>query len=175
MPLEVLVLRHAIAADRDRARWPDDERRPLTARGMRRFGKAAAGLVRLIEPPDEVWSSPLRRARQTARITAGTARWPAAQLSDALRPGVAAPALGASVEARRRRGQAPRRLAVVGHEPALSRFIAWSVGASDREPFELRKGGAALLEFAGPVRAGAARLCWLVPPRILRALRPRRR
>lgn len=172
-PLTVLVLRHAIAAERDRLRWPDDTLRPLTARGIRRFRKAAAGLARLADTPEEVWSSPLRRARETAAVISARARWPAARPCSALRPGVAAQTLAARLETRRSQAGAPQRVGFVGHEPGLSRFIAWSVGASASEPFVLRKGGAALLEFDGPVRAGGARLLWLATPRLLRSLRRR--
>jgi phosphohistidine phosphatase len=167
----VLILRHAIAAERDRLRWPNDALRPLTARGVRRFRRAARGLAQLAPRPDEVWSSPLRRARETAALAAAHAHWPVACLTPALRPGVAAPLLGARLAARCGDPDAPRRLALVGHEPGLSHFIAWAVGAGDGAAFALRKGGAALLEFDGSVRAGGARLLWLATPRLLRALR----
>ncbi len=168
--LTVLIVRHAIAADRNRLRWPDDALRPLTARGVRRFRKAARGLAHFAPRPDEVWSSPLRRARETAALAAAHAHWPAAHSTPALRPGVATSVLGARLAARCGEPKAPRRLALVGHEPSLSRFIAWAVGARQNDAFELRKGGAALLEFDGPVRAGGARLRWLATPRLLRTL-----
>ena len=38
------MVRHAIAFERDRRRWPDDALRPLTPAGKRRFRKAAGGL-----------------------------------------------------------------------------------------------------------------------------------
>src|SRR5581483_11484273 len=37
MGLEVILVRHAIAPERDRARWPDDGERPLSAEGKRKF------------------------------------------------------------------------------------------------------------------------------------------
>lgn len=173
--LTVLVVRHAIAAERNRLRWPDDALRPLTARGVRRFRKAALGLARLAEVPDEVWSSPLRRARETTALAAQYAHWPAAKRTDALLPGAAPQTLGARLETRRSQADRPRRIAIVGHEPGLSRFIAWALGADSSASVTLRKGGAALLEFTGPVRAGGARLRWLATPRLLRALRARSR
>lgn len=171
--ISLLVVRHAIAADRDPLRWPDDARRPLTPRGVRRFRRACRGLLRLTAAPDEVWSSPLRRARETAALAAEYAHWPAPRPSDALRPGVDATTLGTTLAERCRHRDPPRRIAIVGHEPDLSRFIAWALGAGSGEPFTLRKGGVALLEFTHNVRAGGARLCWLATPRLLRALRRR--
>ena len=44
MTLQLIVVRHAIAFERDRGRWPEDALRPLTPAGKRRFRKAAQGL-----------------------------------------------------------------------------------------------------------------------------------
>ncbi len=171
MRREVLLLRHAIAAERDRLRWPDDALRPLTARGQRRFRQAAIGLGWLAGPPDEVWSSPLRRARETAEIATARAGWPGALTCVALRPGTSAATLAAKLAARFDEHPALQRIALVGHEPDLGRFIAWAIDAKAGAALTLRKGGAALLEFDGPVRAGRATLHWLATPRLLRALR----
>ena len=35
--MDVYVLRHGVAGDRDRLTYPNDEERPLTARGIRRM------------------------------------------------------------------------------------------------------------------------------------------
>ena len=43
-PMDLLIVRHAIAMERDAKRWPDDRLRPLSARGIARGSKAAAGL-----------------------------------------------------------------------------------------------------------------------------------
>ena len=37
MQVDVILIRHAIAFERDTTRWPEDERRPLTAEGGKRF------------------------------------------------------------------------------------------------------------------------------------------
>lgn len=174
-PFEVLVLRHGIAAERNPVRWPDDALRPLTRRGRVKLRKAAAGLAGLLEPPEEVWSSPLQRARETAGIVGTRAAWPTALISESLRPGASAASLGAKLEVRRRAADAPRRLALVGHEPSLSRFLGWAVGTKGGDNLVLRKGGAALLEFPASVHAGGARLVWFATPRMLRALRRRAR
>ena len=65
MTREVIVLRHAIAFERDRRRWPDDALRPLTPAGKQRFRKAAQGVRDWMPRVDAVLSSPLVRARQT--------------------------------------------------------------------------------------------------------------
>ena len=57
-------------------------------------------------------------------------------------------------------------VAVVGHEPGISALLAHLIGgAADNLPF--KKGGAALVAMDG---AGAGRLVWFLPPRVLRAV-----
>ena len=50
--------------------WPDDSKRPLTERGMSRFKESVGGLKALDAVIDEIFSSPLVRARQTADLLA---------------------------------------------------------------------------------------------------------
>jgi len=44
--MDLYIIRHAWAADRDDKRWPDDGQRPLTEEGKTRFAKVAASLVK---------------------------------------------------------------------------------------------------------------------------------
>src|SRR5690348_174269 len=78
MGLEVILVRHAIAFERDRARWRDDGERPLSPEGKRKFRKAVAGLMKLVPKVDVVLTSPLVRTRQTAEILSAVAHWPKA-------------------------------------------------------------------------------------------------
>ena len=64
-PTELYLVRHAIAAERG-SEWPDDTKRPLTERGISRFKEAVKGLRHLDVTVDEIFTSPLVRARQTA-------------------------------------------------------------------------------------------------------------
>jgi phosphohistidine phosphatase SixA len=65
-----------------------------------------------------------------------------------------------------------RRVAVIGHQPDLGRLIASSLpGSAGSAAFELRKFALALIAFPGSPRAGQGELRWLVPPKLLRALR----
>ena len=77
--MELLIIRHAIAFERDRHRWADDGARPLSPSGIRRARKAAAGLKELSKAPDRLLTSPLVRARQTAKILTEIAGWPRAE------------------------------------------------------------------------------------------------
>lgn len=165
--MELLVVRHAIAFERDARRWPDDGDRPLSAAGIARAEKAAAGMRQLVRPPARVLTSPLVRARQTAAILTEVAGWPKATRCAELAPGVSPETLLAVLER-----LTETRIAVVGHEPGLSRLVAISLaGAAQAQGFGFKKMGAALLAFRGTAREGAARLKWLVPAKVLRAAR----
>ena len=164
--MEILLVRHAIARERDPAKWPDDRGRPLTRDGALRFSSVAQVLARTWEAPDLVLSSPLARAWQTAQILEEACSWPEPQecpsLAPERRPVEVIAALG------KRAGAG--RIVFVGHEPSLHELLALFLGGSDDcMSLEMKKGGAALVRFAGAVSAGAGSLVWLLPPRLLLA------
>ena len=158
-------MRHAIAEPRDARRWRGDADRPLSARGSRRFRRAAAGLKRFTRPPKLVLTSPLARAHQTAQILAAVAGWPEAVTTPLLAPRHPPARLLRLLALRR-----GVRLALIGHEPDLSRLLATLI-VRDRQAarMELKKGAVACIAFDGPVLAGRGCLRWLLPPRVLRA------
>jgi phosphohistidine phosphatase len=163
--MELLIVRHAIACERDAARWPDDAQRPLSARGVLRARQAARGVRKLVRRPVTVLSSPLLRARQTAAILHECAGWPRASLTALLAP-EASPAAVLALLARSREGC----VALVGHQPGLGRLLASCLpGGRGAAAFEMRKMGIAVVGFDGTPRAGHGTLRCLVPPRVLRA------
>src|SRR5829696_516703 len=84
--LDLYVVRHAIAYERDAERWPDDARRPLTPKGEERFREAVKGLTSVAAPEVEVvLSSPFTRAWRTAEILA-EAGWSAPVECEQLEP-----------------------------------------------------------------------------------------
>ena len=165
--MDLLIIRHAIALDRDRHRWRDDADRPLSEAGVRRARKAAAGLKKLTKRPDRLLSSPLLRARQTAQILTDLAGWPAAEEMAELSPGE--PALAVLALLGKHRSELT---AVVGHQPGLGHLLAACLlGGGGSLPIELKKNAVACVSFAGRPRAGHAARAWLATPRMLRALR----
>jgi len=165
--MELLIVRHAIALERDAKRWPDDDERPLSPRGQARAQEAALGLRLVVGRPALVLSSPLVRARQTAAILTDVAGWPRAKETPALAPGSSPDTLLAALKR-----LTETRIAVVGHEPHLSRLLAASLqGNAVARGFRLKKMGAALVTFDGSARSGQGRLEWLLPPKALRAAR----
>jgi phosphohistidine phosphatase len=166
MGLEVILVRHAIAPERDRARWPEDGERPLSAEGKRKFRKAVAGLMKVVPKVDALLTSPLVRTRQTAEILTALAHWPKAIDTPELAPnGTPIAALAVL------RGRKEPRIAVVGHEPRLGELLALCVAGTEARPFApLKKGGIACVVFEGEVAAGKGTLTAFVPPRTLRKL-----
>jgi phosphohistidine phosphatase len=163
-PLELYLVRHAIAATRGKE-WPDDDKRPLTARGVSRFKDAVDGLRALGVEVDEIFTSPLVRARQTADLlAAGLAGKPAVRILDALAPGHEP----RSVLAQLARAARRRRVALVGHEPGLGELAAHLIGAGRALPF--KKGGVCRIDVESLASRRAGALAWFAPPRLLRGM-----
>jgi phosphohistidine phosphatase len=164
--MELLIIRHAIAFERDRHRWADDAARPLSPSGARRSRKAAAGLKELCKVPDRLLTSPLIRARQTAKILTEVAGWPPAEMAPELKPGEGAAAVLTLLAKDR-----SKRIAIVGHQPDLSALLAaYLLRIHSALPIEMKKNAVACLSFDGRARVGSAALKWLATPRILRGL-----
>lgn len=165
--MELLIVRHGVAEERDARRWPGDAERPLSADGRTRAQRAAQGLKRIAPHPVRVLVSPLLRTRQTAAILTQFGGWPAALPSQLLEPGGSAQGLLALLA----RGREPC-VGLIGHEPDIGRLLALCLsGETGRAVIQLRKMGAALISFEGKVRAGRGSLEWLLSPKILRAAR----
>lgn len=178
--LQVLVVRHAIAEDRDtyaKTGHPDGLR-PLTDRGRRRMKTAAPALVRLVRRLDAVASSPLARAVETGEIIVKAFEEhqrskdakPRCKLRlvrlAALAPGKSAGAVLTWL-ADQPEGAV---VALVGHEPDLSQFVSWALTGLRESFLPLKKGAACLLEFSGEVKPAHATLLWAMKPSHLRML-----
>lgn len=164
-PCELYLVRHAIAAERG-AEWPDDAKRPLTERGISRFKEVVKGLHRLDIAVDEIFTSPLLRAKQTAELLSSTLEGkPSVKVLDALAPGHTAAAVMANLAKVAKR----RRIAIVGHEPELGELAAHLIGAGRALPF--KKGGICRIDVGNLTGKRAGALVWFVPPIILRRLK----
>jgi phosphohistidine phosphatase len=162
--MRLLIIRHAIAVERGTAGVADEER-PLTRKGIRRFRAAARGLAALLPRPDMLFTSPLLRARQTARIAARA--WGGPDPVEAV-----ALAGGEFEEVAETLGGFPEEalVAIVGHEPQLSEMLARLLGGAEPGRLVFKKGGVALLNVPGRLEDGGA-LLFFVPPRLLRRIR----
>jgi phosphohistidine phosphatase len=166
--VELFLVRHAIAHDRDPQRWPDDGDRPLTEEGEELFRQAARGLARIVPSVDVMLASPFVRAWRTAEILVEEAGWPAPERCEPLEAG--RPIAGLIKAMRQRKGLGS--LALVGHEPDLSDLAARLLaGREDALVIEMKKGGVASLMVGDDLSSASLR--WLATPKILRALDPK--
>lgn len=167
-PSEIYIVRHAIAAQRG-DEWPDDDKRPLTERGISRFTEVVTGLAWLDVGIDEIFTSPLVRAKQTADLlAAGIHGSPPVTLLAALAPGhgpdEVVKQLTHSVKG--------RRIAIVGHEPGLGELAAHLIGAPRPLPF--RKGAVCRIDGPGLNARRPGTLTWFATPKMLRKLGQRK-
>jgi phosphohistidine phosphatase len=164
-PIALYLVRHGIAAARGDD-YPDDAKRPLTARGIKRFRKIAKALAEMGVEADVILSSPLVRAKQTAEILAeALPGHPPIVETNALLPGAAFPELSA-VLAEHAQASA---IAMTGHEPSIGAFAARLAGC--RSEFEVKKGGACRIDVDRLPVSGPGRLRWLATPKLLAGLR----
>lgn len=164
--MDIYLLRHGIAAERSPARFPDDDLRPLNARGREQVRKIARAMQRLELGIDLILSSPLLRARQTAEAAAkGLDLKDRVQIEELLAPGGDFAEL---VSAIAELHPMPANLLLVGHEPHLSGLLSFLSSGRPNLRAELKKGGLARLAVRGKISfEPRATLKWLLPPRLL--------
>jgi phosphohistidine phosphatase len=162
--LELYLIRHGLAAERGEA-YPDDSKRPLTSDGIARLRKEAKAIDRLDVEFDQILSSPLVRAKQTAEIFAEVMKGkPPLAVTDALTP-AGSPATVIQELAKHMR---KARIALVGHEPNMGELAAHLIGAKTPLPF--KKGAICRIDFSVFPPKGKGQLIWFIPPRLLRKL-----
>jgi phosphohistidine phosphatase len=174
--MNLLIIRHAIAMEREdfHKTNTDDEQRPLILEGIKKMRKNVIGLRRVVPYIKVMYSSPLVRAEQTAKIVADEYEEIPVEICKHLKPeSDPADLLEVVKEAAKKFSNAEKEtsvLAVVGHEPHLSELIGYLVTGKRAPLFELRKGGACLINFESDIAAGKGQLEWVLKPSIMRKL-----
>jgi phosphohistidine phosphatase len=167
--VNLYLLRHAIAANKDDPAFESDSERPLTKKGIKKFRKAARGIERLGVSFDAILSSPLVRARQTADLVAEIlGQESAVDEMPALAPESSPEQLVSELSS----VEGKEHVMLVGHEPFLGNlagFLLTRKNDSDvRIP--LKKGGICRIEIdtVPPTQAGT--MHWLLTPKQLRMI-----
>jgi phosphohistidine phosphatase len=151
--VQLLLIRHADAGDRDPLRWPDDTLRPLTAKGRKRQRRVAKRLRRRGLVPTLLLSSPWSRAWETAELVADITGAP----SPVACPALAAPPEPSAIAAAVGRPGAETILALVGHEPWLGELASLLLaGEPHRLSIAFPKSGVLGLTADGIAAGGAA-------------------
>lgn len=156
--MNLFLLRHAEAVPEASS----DAERPLTERGA----KQARAVGRFCRDhgilPDLVLSSPLVRARETARVVAGALQLvERVKIEDFLKPGMSVETAISSLEKYGDRTS----IMMVGHEPDLGELASALLG-SGKESVHIRK--ATLLRLSLPkLKPGGGTLEFLLPVKLL--------
>jgi phosphohistidine phosphatase len=160
--MDLYILRHGLAADKDDPRYPNDEDRPLTQEGQKKTLGVARRMKHIGMSFDLILSSPLARARQTAEITASVLGCKnRLKFSQNLAP-----------EGNKRvllKGLKPtlKRVLLVGHEPYLSELVSVLLSGKPGLAIDLKKGGLCKLEVEEVRYGRCGILHFLAPPRLL--------
>jgi len=161
--MTVYFLRHA-SAGKSYANAKRDERRPLDENGILQARYIGRLLSNLEIQLDQIISSPLKRAMQTASLAANELAFETGiQIDAALRPESEYEQFQ-DLLARYSKYEA---IMIVGHNPSMSEFLSKAISAnSGAAHVDFKKGAVAKVEMTG--RNGT--LEWLITPKIARTI-----
>jgi phosphohistidine phosphatase len=160
--MRLYIVRHAYAGERGDPRYPNDDVRPLTDKGRKRFRRLVKKLARRRFAPAIVATSPLVRCRQTADVIAQRLDLVGRVVElDDLRPGSQLESL-----VRWTNDHTKNEVAWVGHSPDVEVLTAALIGARE-EALAFAKGAIAAIDFEGFVTPGQGTLAWLATPKVL--------
>ena len=161
------LFRHGPAGKRDAKKFPNDDLRPLTPKGRKTVKHCAKGLKAMGFSPKHIFTSPVKRARETSELMRKVFGLPASavKILRELRYDAAPSRALKLLPGLRLRGH----ILLVGHEPWLGEFLSYLVAGRRSKSFPLRKAGFAAvgLDAPGP---GQGRLLACIPPEILETL-----
>lgn len=165
--MECILFRHGIAVERDE--WDGEEGlRPLTTKGAERTRDAAAGLLRMELQPGHLWTSPLTRAFDTAKIIRQMlCPRLELQVQEALLPEASPGKLLTLLLSL----PSDATVICVGHEPHLGETAGLFLFGKPVAGLSFKKSGACCLRFRETPKAGRAELRWWMGPSQLRRLR----
>ncbi len=165
--MQLYVVRHGIAIDREAPKCPPEAERYLTPEGIARTKQVAKAIAGMGIHADLMVSSPYVRATQTAAIFAKTLDYPQQKIrhSDSLLPG-AEP--GAFLRELAREKNAAS-VFCFGHAPHVDGLLAAAVGAP-RQICSMKKAGVAFIELKRLSPANG-QLMWLITPKLIRKVK----
>lgn len=162
--MQIYVVRHGLAIDREDPKAPPDAERYLTEEGVQKTKRVAAAVAELSGSADVLLSSPYVRAMQTAEIFAEALDYPKQKIrrTDLLLPGTGASLLFKELA----KDKQSATVFLFGHAPQLDDVVAAALGS--KHPItSLKKAGVALIELKR-VSPPSGQLIWLATPKLLR-------
>jgi len=162
--MELYVVRHGIAIDREDPKSPPEAERYLTEEGIEKTKRVAKAISALHVSVDLLISSPYLRAVQTAEIFAAALDYPKPKIrqTEALLPEAEASLFFRELA----KDKQSAAVFCFGHAPHVDRLVAAALG-SKHPVTSLKKAGLALLELKR-ISPPSGQLVWLATPKLLR-------
>src|SRR2546428_11227668 len=162
--MQLYIVRHGIAIDREDPKCPPDPERYLTEEGVEKTKQVAKGLAALGVTGDLFLTSPYVRAAQTAEIFASALEYAKQKIrrTDLLLPGAEPSQLFREL-AKEKQASA---VFLGGHAPQPGDVLASALG-SKKNPTALKKAGVAFVELRR-LSPPIGELVWLGTPKLLR-------
>ena len=162
--MQLYIVRHGIAIDREDPKCPAEAERYLTEEGVEKTKGVAKGVAALGVTGDLLITSPYVRAVQTAEIFADALDYARQKIrrNEMLLPG-SEPTLVFRELAREKQAST---VFLFGHAPHLDDVIAAALG-SKKHLTSLKKAGVALIELKR-ISPPMGVLAWLATPKMLR-------
>lgn len=162
--MQLYMIRHGIAAEP--TEYANDEDRPLTEEGDRKTAKIAKRLDKMQIHFDAIFTSPLIRAQQTAKILQKAGLAKQIQKSPHLAPSGEIKDWLKLLEPLRENGC--DSVAIVGHQPSLGNWAEILLWGQATDSLVVKKAGIIGLNLPQLGSAIArSELFWLTPPKFL--------
>ena len=165
--MTLYLIRHAQADERG-SKYPDDSRRPLTAKGQEQAKALAKALEILGVRFGKLFSSPYTRALETAQPLSERLEVKVKMLS-ALTSSDYPQLLEQLVNSLGHDAKRDVQVALVGHEPYLSELTSYLL-TGDVHEVGLKFRKAMLVQLMGPLEAGTMTLKMMLPASVYKKL-----
>lgn len=160
--LELYIIRHGLAGSPLEDEKMDEER-PLEKKGKAKMKKIGKSLKKMNISFDQVLTSPLLRAKETAEIINKYCGIKDVIITDLLKPGSSYLKLIKFLNELKDL----QKVAIVGHEPFLSSFASYCLTKSESSYINLKKGGVLVLEINKVIKPNQCKLSLLIQPKYL--------
>jgi len=165
--MQLYLIRHGEAAPRSLASMQSDAERPLTDAGADQMRKSARALRRIGVEFDEVLTSPLRRAFETAQIVCEVLKCPERLRNcPELAPGCSLEVLTPVLRSRKSAGA----VALVGHNPDVEELASDLIGGGPECGITFKKGGVCRIDVGTLTPRPAGTLIWHLTPKLLQII-----
>ncbi len=170
MSMHIYIVRHGPALDVGEDGIRTDAKRPLSAEGREKTQAVAQGFAKLDCPVTAIYSSPLVRAEETARLfRAVLSVDEEVALVPWLVPG------GSTMDAvaawHEQQAQGTKGIMCVGHMPDVAGLLNACLPKEQQHHFQFKKAAVAHVCFPGEVAVGQGQLVQFYTPRALRVAR----